>query len=234
MPQTLTCTATSNSGGALHQPPRRASLVCHCATVPHPTPHHAGTAGWSTHIHIHTQPHPHPHMLLSPSSTYAAREMCALASVSAVVSAAASVPAASACSSRCFCSAVVMHCMLAPLVQVSQSVSRSLYIFGRAGAPSLLIVSIHSSYGSESKTMPPWCGWLAASSPDQLFQGTDPSLKISDAVLDQHCSQCNARLRRSVSTLSWQAGTHHPPLWCSNFRLTSMAPSISLSPSTLP
>lgn len=132
MPQTLTCTATSNSGGALHQPPRRASLVCHCATVPHPTPHHAGTAGWSTHIHIHTQPHPHPHMLLSPSSTYAAREMCALASVSAVVSAAASVPAASACSSRCFCSAVVMHCMLAPLVQVSQSVGRSTYLAGLA------------------------------------------------------------------------------------------------------
>lgn len=30
--------------------------------------------------------------------------------------------------------------------------------------PSLLIVSTHSSYGSESNTIPPWCGWLATAS----------------------------------------------------------------------
>lgn len=49
--------------------------------------------------------------------------------------------------------------------------------------PSLLIVSIHSSYGSESKTIPPW---PIVSTRKSKSRSTYPCLEICDTAFDKH------------------------------------------------
>ena len=98
-----------------------------------------------------------PRVAQSPISIYAATLMRGFASPLSGFDLSLST-SSSVCSARCFSSAEVMQCVFAPVVKQRSAhgvLTGEIVNKEQMNAPSLLIVSIHSSYGSESNTIPP-------------------------------------------------------------------------------